>query len=253
MRMIKGIGSSYILDAEEYVRREGVKVMSRGTTRYDAGPYMVQILGTKHFRPVKLDAKRIERYEEYSYRETRGYLRAITSSTYWKPLASIWNKLYPSTNDVEVNSAYGRIFKDGQWHSMIKLLNKDPGSTRAGVLFNAGIGLNAGRDVLDQPCSLSFTAHVVRDRIESVYSMRSTDVMFGFPHDIVWAMNLSALVASTIIGGHYSHYKYRLTFITSSLHSYNALPKISTDLGLALPYFCRGPYESELAFLDSGV
>lgn len=222
------------------VRARGKLIQARNTNRLTLHGVSAAISGRFHGLPLLMPSARVASYERYSRLEMTGYLAGIQSPSYWMKTAATWRKLYDG-KDGPVNSAYGHVFmprgeRRSQWSEMVELLQRNPGSTRAGLSFMDTVGFNCGDDENDQPCSIAFTAHVVEGMLRSTYYMRSTDVKFGLPHDLVWAMNLSAMLAKALLR---DHTKYNLLFTTSSLHSYDTEGVIPDFDGLAYPYWCE--------------
>lgn len=141
---------------------------------------------------------------DYSNSELWLYHTGNCRAEQWAQLATVWRNLYgiAHPNSV-VNSAYGHIFKPdplgcSQWLRARNLLLADKYTRRAFVQF---LLPEFSTSEIDVPCSVIATFKASeRDPdipeeqdfgIDVVYFMRSTDIVYGLPHDIIWAKSLS--------------------------------------------------------------
>lgn len=193
--------------------------------------------------------KAVNNWYDYSNSELWLYHTGNCKAEQWSQLANIWYKLYGVKDpNTVVHSAYGHIFtpKPGrisQWLTARDRLLEDRHTRRAFVQF---LLPEWSGDAMDVPCSVIATfKRSERDPtikneaedfgIDVVYFMRSSDIVYGLPHDIVWAKSLSMRMQMSLakVSGFKScrlSKKAKVTFVTSDLHEYSSHPVISTGL-----------------------
>lgn len=123
------------------------------------------------------------------------------------------------TEDGEtVYGGYGpRIFRQrglDQFHNVIVLLGRNPGSRRAVIqLFDAE---DIAQDHKEIPCTCTLQFLIRRNRLHMLTTMRSNDAYLGLPHDIFCFTMLQEVVARTlgVELGYYRHF-------VGSLHLYD--------------------------------
>lgn len=197
---------------------------------------------------------------DYSNSELWLYHTGNCRAEQWTQLAKIWYKLYGVRDpNTIVHSAYGHIFKPGgpnltqsstqcdsessQWTRARDQLLKDPNTRRAFVQF---LLPEFSSDSTDVPCSVIATFRKSnRDRsienadddhgVDVIYFMRSSDILYGLLHDIVWAKSLSIRMQMSLAKAKGAvTYKLsktsRVIFITSDLHEYLSHPVPTTGL-----------------------
>lgn len=153
---------------------------------------------------------------EYVLGELLWYGASDNSVEFISAYGKMWERL--SDDGVTNNSAYGYIatkkFGFDQVDQVIKQLKKDPNSRRAKININVpnvnSIMTN------DEPCTLTIQ-FVIRDgKLNCTAMMRSNDVWFGLPYDVMFFTTLQKLIARSlnIDVGTYFH------FVTS-MHMYD--------------------------------
>lgn len=184
---------------------------------------------------------------DYSNSELWLYHTGNCRAEQWTQLATIWKKLYGvSDPNKVVNSAYGHVFKkdkrgDSQWDKAKRLLLADRHTRRAFVQF---LLPEFSDSTLDVPCSVIATFKASqRDQrlseredcgIDVVYFMRSTDILYGLPHDIMWAKSLSMRMQMELaLAKGFKTCKLsrrsRVTFVAADLHEYASHPVVAED------------------------
>ena len=185
---------------------------------------------------------------DYSNSELWLYHTGNCKAEQWRQLAAVWKKLYGvSDPSAVVNSAYGHIFKPdklggSQWQRARDLLLNDKYTRRAFVQF---LLPEFSTSTIDVPCSVIATFKASkRDKrltetddcgIDIVYFMRSTDIVYGLPHDIVWAKSLSMrmqmeLAKSRGLKEAKLSSTSTVTFISADIHEYLSHPVTNTGV-----------------------
>lgn len=149
----------------------------------------------------------------YTVAELLWYLNGDNSVDFIGRFANMWPKL---TDDGKTNnSAYGYIinskFGFNQLYSVVSELRKNPNSRRATIKINTPhyIGSNELNltDTKDEPCTLSLQFMIRNSKLEMSVVMRSNDIWFGTPNDVVYFSVLQQLIAKKldIKVGTYTH------------------------------------------------
>ena len=215
--------------------RDTVRVRNDRVRQFGCVKLVERVL-TPVARPFK-DEDAAKGWLDYSNSELWLYHTGNCRIEQWSQLATIWKTLYASSKSKAVNSAYGHVFKadqsgGSQWTRAKELLLADKHTRRAFVQF---LLPEFSTDKVDVPCSViaSFNASQ-RDLsllpaqdfgIDVVYFMRSTDILYGLPHDIIWAKSLSMRMqmelakAKGLAKCHLSRTS-TVTFVTANLHEY---------------------------------
>lgn len=129
---------------------------------------------------------------------------------------SLWEKL--SDDGVTNNSAYGYVLTQqegfNQVAKIIELLQKDPSSRRAVLNIN-----KANENVIetkDEPCTIALQCFIRNGQLNMTGIMRSNDIWFGLPYDVIFFTELQKLIASAlnVAVGSYTHF-------AGSLHVYD--------------------------------
>lgn len=178
---------------------------------------------------------------DYSNSELWLYHTGNCRAEQWTQLASIWSKMYgiKDPNKI-VHSAYGHVFKSrkgnrSQWEMAKQLLIGDMYTRRAFLQF---LLPEYSHDSVDVPCSVIVTfkrsapdLSLGSDDfgVDVVYFMRSTDILFGLPHDIMWAKSLSIRMQMELAKAHGRKScalskMSKVTFVTADLHEYLSHP-----------------------------
>ena len=135
---------------------------------------------------------------EYLIAELVWYFSGDNSMKFISKFGSMWEKL--SDDGVTNNSAYGYILKKkhdfDQIEKVIELLKKDPNSRRAVININ-----EANPNVIetkDEPCTIAIQFLLRGTYLDVTSMMRSNDIWFGFPYDIVFFTALRHYVAKRL-------------------------------------------------------
>lgn len=198
---------------------------------------------------------------DYSNSELWLYHTGNCKAEQWTQLATVWRTLYGVANpSTKVNSAYGHIFKpdnlgQSQWIRARNLLLSDKYTRRAFVQF---LLPQFSTSTVDVPCSViaTFKAsardwRIPEDQdfgIDVVYFMRSNDIVYGLPHDIVWAKSLSMRMQMELAKSRgFKNCKLsrrsKVTFVAADMHEYT-----SHKVTHANPHTFKMDYVSE--FID---
>lgn len=153
---------------------------------------------------------------EYLFGELLWYFKADNRLKFISKFSSFWNHL--SDDGVTCNSAYGHIIFErygfDQLRKVIDLLHKDPTSRRAVININVP---NANViKTKDEPCTVSIQFLLRNNKVHCTVYMRSNDIWFGFPYDVVFFTELQRIVAENLHAelGIYTH-------LAGSLHMYD--------------------------------
>ena len=132
---------------------------------------------------------------EYILGELIWYFSGDNSTKFIGQFGSMWNRL---TDDGKTNnSAYGYIAmkKHGfdQIKKMVEILKDDPLSRRA--VLNINVPNENVIETKDEPCTI-FLQFLIRDgRLNTTAGMRSNDIWFGLPYDIIFFNEVQKQIA----------------------------------------------------------
>lgn len=136
---------------------------------------------------------------------------------------SMWSRI--SDDGITNNSAYGFILmkKHGfdQIEKIIELLKRDPNSRRA--VLNINEANERVIETKDEPCTIAIQFLLRNKSLDCTAIMRSNDIWFGFPYDVIFFTELQKFIAKElgVKCGHYTHF-------ATSLHVYEKdIEKIS--------------------------
>lgn len=130
--------------------------------------------------------------------------------------ASLWNNI--SDDGLTSNSAYGACIKTrygfDQVEKIIKLLKKDPESRRA--VINLNVPNEFVIETKDELCTIALQFLLRDGKLNCTGMMRSNDIWFGFPYDVIFFTELQKYIAARlkVKTGTYTH------FVTS-MHLYD--------------------------------
>ena len=153
---------------------------------------------------------------EYLFGELVWYFSRRNDLKFISKFSSFWNHL--SDDGETCNSAYGHIIfqKHGfdQLGKCIELLRRDPNSRRA--VININVPNEHVRETKDEPCTVSIQFLLRDNKVLCTVYMRSNDIWFGFPYDVVFFTELQRIVAMNLDAelGTYTH-------MVGSLHMYD--------------------------------
>lgn len=179
-----------------------------------------------------------DKWFDYSNSELWLYHTGNCRAEQWTQLATIWKNMYGVEDPNKfVHSAYGHVFhkrksKKSQWVMARDLLVEDKYTRRSFIQF---LLPEFSHDRIDVPCSVIATFKASKPDpklkpeedfgVDVVYFMRSTDILFGLPHDIMWAKSLSMRMQMDLAKAH-GHDSCKLsstskvTFVAADLHEY---------------------------------
>lgn len=153
--------------------------------------------------------------KKYLLAELLWYLNERNDVGFIGQFASLWNRI---TDDGETsNSAYGYIlgkkYGFSQIEQIIELLKKDP-NTRRAVLNISDPSINR-IETKDMQCTVCLQFLLRNGKLSCTTYMRSNDVWFGLPYDVVYFTFLQRYIAGRI-GARYGSY----THFVGSMHMY---------------------------------
>lgn len=152
----------------------------------------------------------------YMLGELLWYFTGRNDVKFISKFGSMWSRI--SDDGVTNNSAYGYVLtkKYGfdQVEKIIELLKHDPNSRRAVLNIN-----EANEHVIetkDEPCTIAVQFLLRDNKLCCTAMMRSNDIWFGFPYDVVFFTELQKYIAMrlNVACGEYTHF-------ATSLHVYN--------------------------------
>lgn len=147
--------------------------------------------------------------------ELSWYMKGSKDLKYIAQFGKLWNKM--SDDGKTVNSAYGDILFNrhgfNQLETIINLLKEDKNSRRAVMNINV-----PNKNVItthDEPCTICLQLLIRDDKLYMTAMMRSNDIWYGLPYDIVFFTCLQKIIANelNIECGTYTHF-------ATSLHMY---------------------------------
>lgn len=160
--------------------------------------------------------------KSYLFGELVWYFTGRNDVEFISKFASLWSRI--TDDGVTSNSAYGDIiFKRygfNQVEKVIELLKKDPESRRAVINFN--VPNEKVIETKDEICTVSLQMILRDNKLDCIGVMRSNDIWFGLPYDVVFFTELQKHIAREL-GVEYGTY----THFVGSLHVYDRfIPKI---------------------------
>lgn len=178
---------------------------------------------TKELNNFKFELKDIDQSiitirnisKKYLLAELLWYINERNDKDFIGQFASLWNTI--SDDGITSNSAYGYIlgkkYGFNQIEQIIELLKKDPNSRRA-VLNISDPAINR-ITTKDMQCTVCLQFLLRNNKLYCTTYMRSNDVWFGLPYDIVYFTFLQKYIAYRLgVGyGTYTHF-------VGSMHMY---------------------------------
>lgn len=159
----------------------------------------------------------------YLFGEMTWYLAGSQSMQFISKFGSLWSRI--SDDGETSNSAYGAIMfmrhDFNQVNRIVELLKKDKNSRRAVINFN--VPNPRVIETKDEPCTICLQFLIRNGKLDCTGVMRSNDIWFGLPYDIVFFTEVQKYIAAQVgIGvGTYTHF-------ATSLHVYEKdLDKLS--------------------------
>lgn len=152
----------------------------------------------------------------YALAELIWYFAGSPSKDFIGKFASMWDRI--TDDGFTSNSAYGYIlkYKHGfdQIEKVIEMLKLNKHNRRA--VMNINVPNHNMIETKDEPCTIALQVNVRDDRVHMTAIMRSNDIWFGFPYDVVFFNAVQKYIAYRLgLGlGTYSHF-------ATSLHIYN--------------------------------
>lgn len=162
---------------------------------------------------ITLTEKKLSK--EYLIAEMLWYFNGRKDVEFIGNFASLWKRI--TDDGINSNSAYGHIifekFGFNQLEKIIELLRIDPNSRRA--VININIPNKKVIETKDEPCTIALQFYIRDEKVHCTGIMRSNDVWFGLPYDIVFFTTLQKIVADrlNLKYGTYTHF-------ATSLHMY---------------------------------
>lgn len=154
--------------------------------------------------------------QTYLFGELLWYFTGRNSVDFIGAFGSMWKKI--SDDGKTSNSAYGYIMKEkhgfNQVDTVIELLRKDPNSRKA--VINLNVPHLEVLNTKDEPCTIALQFIIRGGKLHCTGMMRSNDIWFGFPYDVVFFTELQKYIADKlkVKYGTYTHFAI-------SLHMYD--------------------------------
>jgi thymidylate synthase len=149
---------------------------------------------------------------KYILAEMIWYFSGNNDVEFISQFASIWNKI--SDDGITNNSAYGYILKHkfsfDQIEKVIEILTLHKESRRAVININT-----PNRKVIetkDEPCTIALQFYIRDNKLNATGIMRSNDVWFGLPYDVIFFTELQKYIAKrlNVDVGLYTHFAVSL-------------------------------------------
>lgn len=152
----------------------------------------------------------------YAIGELIWYFSGRNDKDFISKFSSFWENI--SDDGKTSNSAYGYMihkkYNYDQLQQVVRILSLDPNSRRA--LININYAHPKKLETKDEQCTIALQFMVRKDRLMMTSIMRSNDIWFGFPYDIIYFRALQVIIADILdvkLGTH--------THFVTSLHLYD--------------------------------
>lgn len=184
------------------VLKYGEQVNSRVGKAYHLPSYTFKLTNPKQSVVYSL-ARTLS--PEYLFAELYWYMSGSNRSEFIGSFASLWNEI--ANDDGTVNSAYGYLIQHkygfDQLVHVIKLLRDNIHSRQAVIQFKWPTTVESK----DIPCTVALQFMVFHNRVYAHTYMRSNDLWYGMPYDVVYFTALQQIVANelNLELGHYTH------------------------------------------------
>lgn len=152
----------------------------------------------------------------YLFGELLWYFGGRSDVKFISKFSKMWEKL--SDDGVTCNSAYGYLMREkygfDQIQKIIELLEVDPLSRRA--VINLNVPNENVIETKDEPCTIALQFYIRSNELHCTAMMRSNDIWFGLPYDVVFFTELQRYIANElrVQCGTYTHF-------ATSLHLYD--------------------------------
>lgn len=152
----------------------------------------------------------------YMFAELMWYFAGRNDVKFIGSFASLWKRI--SDDGITNNSAYGYLIKEAfgfnQVEKTIELLKKDPLSRRA--VINLNTPNERVIETKDEPCTIAIQFLLRRGKLNCTVMMRSNDIWFGFPYDVIFFTELQKYIANRLEVGYGTY-----THFVGSMHLYD--------------------------------
>ena len=151
----------------------------------------------------------------YAVAELAWYFAGRNDVAFISKFASLWERI--TDDGYTNNSAYGYILQAkymfNQIETIVRLLRKDATSRRA--VLNLNVPNAHVLETKDEPCTIALQFLIRHNRLHCTAIMRSNDLWFGTPYDVIYFTAIQAFIARElgVSLGEYTH-------IAVSLHVY---------------------------------
>ena len=186
----------------------------------------------------------------YMFGELLWYFNADNSTEFISKFGSKWSKI--SDNGITNNSAYGyRAMKEfgfNQIDKVVELLQKDPESRRA--VINLNVPNENMIETKDEPCTIALQFYIRDRKLYCTGMMRSNDIWYGLPYDIIFFTELQKRIADRLTCGYGTY-----THFAVSLHMYDRdkekIEKILSNPKSTKIVFDRSEFWKNMAFVKA--
>lgn len=144
----------------------------------------------------------------YALAELVWYLNGARDTRFIGQFAKMWENI--SDDGATNNSAYGYILQKqegfNQIDKIIELLKVDPNSRRAVLNINKANPYVI--ETKDEPCTIALQFLIRDQELHCIGIMRSNDIYFGTPYDVIYFTTLQKIIADELgLGyGTYTHF-----------------------------------------------
>jgi thymidylate synthase len=128
-------------------------------------------------------------------------LMGTTDPTWLQRHTHVWDAFINDRG--ELTSSYGyrwmRAFGVDQLDTLIKKLKKNPSSRQTTLMaWNPTVDSTVDDQPLNVPCPIGYVFNILGGRLSCDVFLRSSDIILGFPVDLVYFCLLNNLIANTL-------------------------------------------------------
>ena len=167
----------------------------------------------------------------YMFGELLWYFNGSNSLEFISKYASLWSRI--SDDGHTSNSAYGYILKSkhgfNQIDTAIDLLLHDRYNRKATINLNVP-NFNVTQ-TKDEPCTIALQLYIRDNKLHCTGMMRSNDVWFGLPYDIIYFTEIQRYAARQLDVdlGIYTHFAVNLHMYQHNFETISLLSKDSSN------------------------
>lgn len=174
--------------------------------------------------------------EKYCLKELDWYNSKSLSIIDYVDDIIVWNQICTKDNKKEVNSNYGWcIYSDENYNqynnTLLELINNKY-SRRATMMYNRpSMHIDYNRNGMSDFCCTYYHQFFIRNnKLESIYSMRSNDFIYGFFNDFYWGSHIHNKLHTDLLQTYPNLESGNLLWSANSLHVYEKHFNLLTEL-----------------------